>query len=279
MVRGEYTLRVKQHKHSHLPVKGTEKNAAAHKSKFKYSGMTKELSLVSSCDWQLFLKIGDFHCGLISPAGVKLFPWQSSLTPSLAIVLLLPLSLSELWLISLVSPLSLFCTWHMEKESTGRKQIGICMKKLNLGKCWEAGFSRNAGNTFLASTDTALYTSQGSILSHSTYVLIVKEELLIPPRSLPGHLQSNSRGWGWQADSSTSTSLQTLGSTVQLSAPTTDSKTYTAQGILFYHFSCQHCFSVIPSLQIPHGPLLSLDSASDSSSLCMVYYCLYPIPT
>lgn len=74
MVRGEYTLRVKQHKHSHLPVKGTEKNAAAHKSKFKYSGMTKELSLVSSCDWQLFLKIGDFHCGLISPAGVKLFP-------------------------------------------------------------------------------------------------------------------------------------------------------------------------------------------------------------
>lgn len=65
-----------------------------------------------------------------------------------------------------------------------------------------------------------------------------------------------------------------MGSSVQLLVPITDSMTYTAQWIIFHPFSCQHCFSVIPSLQIPHAPLLSLDSASHTSSLCIVHYCL-----
>lgn len=49
--------------------------------------------------------------------------------------------------------------------------------------------------TFFLLVHTQLYTPlMGSILSHPTYILIVKEELLIPPRSFPGHLQIMEQG-------------------------------------------------------------------------------------
>lgn len=46
---------------------------------------------------------------------------------------------------------------------------------------------------FSVGAHTALLTAHGSNLSHPTYTLVVEEELLIPSRSLPGHLRSKSR--------------------------------------------------------------------------------------
>ena len=73
-MRGEYALTEKPGKHIYLPVRCAEKNSAAHKSKFKPSGMSKELSLASCCDCWLFLRVEDFSSGPISPAGAKLSP-------------------------------------------------------------------------------------------------------------------------------------------------------------------------------------------------------------
>lgn len=149
--------------------------------------------------------------------------------------------------------------WRREVQETAEKQ----------------GFPVVQFTLFLL-VHTQLYSPfMGSILSHPTYILIVEEEPLIPSRSLPGYLQSKASSEkmpAWQLLQGTR--LQALWSTVQLSTPTTDSKKYTAEGIMFQHFSCQHCCSVIPSLQAPHFPLLFLTSASDSCSLCVESYCL-----
>lgn len=146
------------------------------------------------------------------------------------------------------------------------------MERLNPGNCWETGFSRNAGDIFLAGAHTALHTTHGEHSVPSYLHSHCQRRTSHSPQILSRPPANNGTGWGWQRDSSTRTSLQMTASTAQLLAPTRDSKIYTAQ--VFHHFNCQHYFSAIPSLQIPHVPLLSLDSASDSSSLCIEYYCL-----
>lgn len=104
-----------------------------------------------------------------------------------------------------VFTMDLLCTWQMwknvEKANTGKKQIGMHMERINPGSRWKTLLSRNVVVTFPARAYTSLPTIYGSTLPHPTYVLIVKEELLIPSRSLPGYLQCNDTEWAVQADS------------------------------------------------------------------------------
>lgn len=91
----------------------------------------------------------------------------------------------------------LFCTW--KRQIQGRNRLGSAWRGQIQETAEKQDFPEtHRKHTFLAGAHTQLYTPlMNNILPHPTHVLIVEEKLLIPPRSLPGHLQRNATGWGW----------------------------------------------------------------------------------